>query len=103
MKIKVYNKTYAVFPVKGKYLNNDTLAIMLKDADGYPFASLTVNIEASDFVASDRRAFVDVNNCPWAEEFIKDNYLGIPTGKIGFSGYCKYPLYEFNINLLYEE
>ena len=103
MKIKLFNKTYSVFPVKSQYLNNKTLAVLLRERDGCPFATLTVNIEASDIVASDRRAFVDTNNCPWAEEFIKVNNLGIPTGYTAFSGYCEYPLYEFNLDLLYEE
>lgn len=103
MKIRIYNKNYSVFPVKSKYLNNKTLAVLLKDHNGYPFATLTVNIEGFDIVASDTRAFVDVNNCPWAEEFIKDNNLGIPTGYTAVSGYCEYPLYEFNLDLLYEE
>ncbi len=77
-----------------KYANNNTLAIQLYCCDG-PYATMTVNIEDSNEYASDNRAYVDVNNCPWAEDMIIKNGLGRHTGIFGVSGYCTYPLYEF--------
>lgn len=100
MKLKLYNKTYDVTPFKSTYLNNKTLAVLLEDSDGYPFATLTVNIEASNTMANHEYAFVDTNNCPWAEEFIKESNLGTPVGFTGFSGFCEYPLYKFNTELM---
>ena len=43
---------------------------------------------------------VDINTCPWAEEFIKTNKLGIPCGVTITSGYCEYPLYIFDLDKL---
>ena len=59
-----------------------------------------MNIEDSDSLASESKAFVDTNNCPWAEEFIQENGLGEFTGIYGNSGFCTYPLYEFNLGKL---
>ena len=99
MKVKTSFGEYDVRVERSKYRNNNSLAIMLicKNEDGYeePFATLTVNLGYDDIV-DDIYQFVDTNNCPWAEEFIKENNLGTPTGVYGRSGYCSYPLYEFN-------
>jgi len=46
--------------------------------------------------------FVDTNNCPWAEDFINEFGLGIHTGMHCESGFCSYPLYEFNMDKLKE-
>ena len=97
MKVTSYGKSYDVIAVRNHYQSNGTLAIRLVDmADGCPFANLTVNIPDSDVLANaDEYAFVDTNNCPWAEDFIEKNKLGTPTGIYGQSGYCSYPLYHF--------
>lgn len=82
--------TYENVEVKyEKYLNNNNLAVSLENDE--LIATLTVNFGK----VSDGYAFVDTNNCPWAEKFIKDNNLGKPTGAVRQSGYCIYPLYEF--------
>lgn len=76
------------------YVNNGNLAIQLWCEDG-PFATLTVNL---DNKCKPNCAFVDTNNCPWAEEFIDQYNLGIPTGNMQISGFCCYPEYEFNLD-----
>ena len=77
------------------YACNDNLAIVLNELTTGPFATLTVNLY--DDLPEDM-AFVDINNYPWAEEFIKENNLGEPTGKYGKSGFCVYPLYRFYLD-----
>lgn len=99
MKVKTYFGEYEVEMERSTYFNNKSLAIQLTCIDeeyGFkePFAMLTVNLD--DGMANDEYAYVDTNNCPWAEEFIEENNLGSPTGIMGFSGYCAYPLYRFN-------
>ena len=79
------------------YANNDTLAIALVTSTGEPYCNLTVNLPDSLIWGDERTAFVDTNNCPWAEEFIKENNLGVPMNYIARSGFCTYPLYRFNI------
>lgn len=97
MRAKVNGDTVEI--LRSTYLNNDTLAIMLDDAeDGEPYADLTVNLPDSSFLCSRDTAFVDTSNCPWAEDFIKKNKLGVPTGRS--SG--KYPHYRFDISKIPE-
>ena len=82
--------------LRSKYIYGGTLAIGLVDSKtGEPYADLTVNIESVG--ASENCAFVDTNNCRWAEKFITENGLGEDTGIKGRSGFCTYPLYKFNL------
>lgn len=105
MKVTSFGKTYSVTPHVTSYCDNDSLAIHLlcDNCDNYePFATLTVNLVKSDNCDKDC-AFVDTNNCPWAEQFITDNELGVPTGRYGHSGFCKYPEYKFDLSKLRQE
>ena len=88
--------TYNVKVVRDNYVNNQSLAVMLLEKNGEPFADLTVNID--DGIADETMAYVDTNNNKWAEKFIVDNGLGIKMGIEGFSGFCSYPLYKFDID-----
>ena len=42
-------------------------------------------------------AYIDTNNCPWAESILTENNWGVPTGKQMASGFCIYPLYKLNL------
>lgn len=75
---------------KGKYMNGN-LAIQLWNDEGQ-VATLTVNLSQK---LPAGYAYVDTNNCPWAEEFIKEYGLGKATGLYESSGWCTYPLYDF--------
>ena len=98
MRVKTDFGTYEVTIRTSKYRTGDNLAIMLMEADG-PFATITVNLPAYTLTKKSC-AFVDTNNCPWAPEFIKEYKLGTNTGFVGYSGYCEYPLYEFDLDRL---
>lgn len=80
------------------YRNNGNLYIGLIDNDGLPYADLTVNIET----LPDDHAAVDTNNCPWAEDLILENKLGERTGYSLGSGFCRYPVYKFDLNKVRE-
>jgi hypothetical protein len=80
---------------RSSYRNNGNLAVLLETYEGEPWATLTVNLPDYGKLPEDY-AFVDTNNCPWAEEFIRKYKLGEPTGQYGHSGYCDYPLYIFD-------
>lgn len=95
-----YGKTYNVYPEIGYYSHGNTLAVSLIADNEEPYCNLTVNIPDSIVWASDTDAFVDTNNCPWAEQFITENGLGSPLGYVGHSGFCSYPLYHFNLDEL---
>ena len=85
-----------------QYANNGNLAIQLTEKeDGWeePYAMLTVNLDEK---LADGYAYVDTNNLPDAEGFILRNDLGVFTGRISHSGWCSYPLYQFDLARLHE-
>lgn len=99
MRLVTSYKTYDNVEVHyNKYLNDNLAVSVVSAEDGEPLATLTVNLD----VLMPGYAFVDTNNCPWAEDFIRENKLGEPTGTTRKSGYCTYPLYEF-YNSVFEE
>ena len=103
--------THAVTVEKTKYTNPETLAIRLIDAKApwETFAVITVNLVSSPYgdvkYQDDTHAYIDTNNCPWAEDFLKVHGIAKPDSRdiYGMSGYCTYPLYEFDLNSIYEE
>lgn len=87
---------YVVNLVFASYADNRSLAVQTIDVeDGCPVATLTVNL--SNGKADRTKQYVDTNNCPWAPSFLERNGLAKPTGEYAQSGYCSYPLYEFNV------
>ena len=76
------------------YQNNDTLALLAYyDDEEEDFDVLTVNLN-NPMLQSDNTAFIDTNNIPWAERFLKESGIGEPTGACQQSGFCTYPLYR---------
>ena len=75
------------------YSNNNT-ALELVCVDGIPLAVITVNL--GDLLKKNM-AYIDTNNCPWAEDFLIDNDFGTPTGEYKASGFCVYPLYQLDL------
>ena len=76
---------------KSTYKNNGNLAIIAFEDDGGQYGVLTVNID----ILMPGFATLDTNNCPKAEEVAK-NLGAVPTGQYLTSGFCQYPLYDFN-------
>lgn len=95
--LHAYGETYNVHTDISHYTNNGNLAICLNDINEGPFATLTVNI---DPLGSPSLAAVDTNNCSWAEAFIKEHSLGKFTGMSLRSGFCTYPVYDFDLDKL---
>ena len=63
-----------------------------------PFGTFTVNLNYNDNdPAPEDCAYLDTNNMPNVEDWIKENGLGEPTGLTKQSGYCTYPLYRLDI------
>lgn len=96
-----YGKEYTLAPMLRTYPNG-RLAIQLIDVeDGAQFAILTTNL-VEEQLSGECCAFVDTNNFEDAEEFIRKNHLGVFIFNYGYSGFCKYPEYFFNTNLMNE-
>ena len=103
MKTYTLRTEYANYNVvirKTQYANNGNLALLLETPDGEPVANLTVNLP--DEILASNCAYLDTNNLPEAEWFVQSNGLAKPTGEYGNSGYCSYPLYEFDLDKLGE-
>lgn len=89
--------TYHGRPVMVKaeyYRNNGTLALTLNYEDGDRDV-VTVNLNSH--FQSDSMAFLDSNNYPDIEEWIRKNNLGLSMNLTQQSGFCEYPLYTLFI------
>lgn len=95
-------RKYPAFITADCYANNGRLAVVVwihEETDfAEPWASLTVNLDRK--FSKDGNAFIDVNNFPDAEEFIKANHLGQPTGYVAASGFCLYPEYKLDLEMI---
>ena len=67
----------------------------MNSQDGEEYAVVTVNLNHP--MQSDDKAFLDENNYPGIGKWIEENQLGMQTGFVAASGFCKYPLYTLFI------
>jgi len=86
--------------VTERYIADGSPAILLWSIFDGPIARITVCLDDKELHPNE--SYVDVNNCPWAPEWIEANRFGKPTGKTGQSGYCAYPLFIFDMDRLAE-
>ena len=85
-----------------RYLSNGCIYIgTLTEEDGYwePYGDVTVNLREG---APDYCGYLDTNNMPEVEKFIKENGIGEFTGWKLRNGFCSYPLYKFDPEKLRE-
>lgn len=96
MKISNWGHEYEVKLEKVQYRNGNLAIQLMCYDDEYnfwePYGNLTVNFDEK---LPDGYAYVDTNNMPTAEQFIKEYNLGVHQGKYKHSGFCAYPLYKF--------
>lgn len=98
-----------------KYQSNNRLAVQLicAKAPWSPFATITVNLPdvpeellkmwfGSQMPDKNMLAFLDTNNCPWVKDFLEENHIAESTRISMPSGFCDYPLYKFNKDVIYE-
>jgi len=89
-----------LYLVADSYADNGSLAVTVMEVndDGTEdyFDTVTVNIPWGD--AGGNRAYVDTNNCSWAEKMLSQHRFAKDTGERQRSGYCVYPLYEFDLS-----
>lgn len=103
MLYKTPYSTYRVRAIRRTYRNGNLAIQLIDENDGSPVSTLTVNLgDGLNEVYGEGYAFVDTNNNPTGEQFIKDNKLGTPVGQTQCSGFCEYPLYCFDLNKLEE-
>lgn len=95
--LNAYGETYNITLTKTHY-SNKSLAIVATTTEGEAWDALTVNLD--DHSLKPNQAYVDTNSGANYEQFIKDNNIGVATGKTQKSGYVEYPLYEFNLDAI---
>ena len=79
------------------------IGLIVDDGNGYePYADVTVNLNFGDEKLPINQGYLDTNNMPELEKFITENKLGKFTGLVKQSGFCTYPLYEFDMDRVRE-
>ena len=67
--------------------------------EGEPYGVATVNVPSvtgiCEFIGIKNAAYMDTNNFPWVTEFL-DKGIAKDTGFTRRSGFCEYPLYQFD-------
>lgn len=101
MKTFKYNEVECYLEIAG-YANNGNMAIVLRVAEGplqdAHYGTATVNLHPVD----DDYGFLDYNNMPLIPGIFESLGIAKPTGIKARSGYCSYPLYQFDMNVLRE-
>ena len=92
--------TYGNCNLETAEYENGRLYIGIYNDEG-PIADITVNIPNLE-VPHGSYAFVDTNNFPEAETAIMEMGIGEFAGYIGRSGYCRYPLYKFDMEAVHD-
>ena len=103
-----WGKTYTLRFVQGSYADNGTLAVIAycyEDQMWQPYANITVNLgDPEPRLRGENFAFVDDNNLPRIAEWLEKNGIAhiVEDGYLGRSGFCTYPLVEFDKAFLSE-
>ena len=82
----------------GNFMEDNSLSLEIWNDEYGPIADMTRCLGG----ACEGYGFLDMNNCPWAAEFVKKLGIGKDTGLSRRNGYCIYPLYEFNMEKVRE-
>jgi len=97
----IVNTRYSTYPdcyiSTGQYQYDGSTCIQLYNREDGPIAYITTCIPNGGVELLDNESFIDTNNCPWAIEFIKKYNLGEVTDKLGYSGFCSYPVVQWNM------
>lgn len=94
-KYETYENCYLL---KGNYMADNSIALEIWNDEEGPIADITTCLGNAIKGCS----FIDTNNSPWAEELVMELGIALPTGSSGISGFCVYPLYEFDENKVNE-
>lgn len=102
----LYEEPIKVKLVHTKYYKTGELAVLLLtslDSEPEEYAMITVCIPHGTYELQPDMGFVDINNCPWAPEFLETNKIATRiVGCNATSGFVSYPLYEFDMSKIEE-
>ena len=96
--------TVELYEVKDQLYGRDMngLAIQLWEVNENneivsPYSTVTKNF--GEFIGLKNCAYVDLNNCPFATQLLEQG-VAVDTGLTKQSGFCTYPLWQFNEEFL---
>ena len=110
MKTFEYNNTELRLHVGNYQANSIAMALTATDLEGSPYAVFSVNLGTdigNGSYVQHGCTFLDTNNCPGIGEALESAGLAEKYTRFGSSvekqsGFCSYPLYEFNLDNLAE-
>ena len=98
--LKKYGKNHPMTFQLANYADNGSLYVgLITNEEGYPepWSNLTVNLAESSR-CKPNCAYIDTNNNGDSiVDWLETNGFGEFTGRVGFSGFCIYPEFEFNM------
>ena len=99
-----YGRTLPVVPRLGLYAVKDfigtellALAVVLDDVTDptMPEQYCVLTVSFGEFIGMKNCAYIDTNNCEFAEQ-LREQGMATDTGFYKCSGFCQYPLWEFD-------
>ena len=96
--LNLYGTIYKVKPVLNQYANGLLYLEFIEVGSEELIAVATVNL--GEFISILNAAHIDTNNHPNMVEFLEENGFGVKTDLIRTSGFCKYPIFLFNEDIL---
>lgn len=101
-RLGLYNQFIPAYPADMEEGRGFGIALQAYQ-DGEPYGVATVNVPSitgiCEFIGIKNSAYMDTNNFPWVTEFL-DKGIAKDTGFTRRSGFCEYPLYQFDENWL---
>ena len=94
-KYSVYKDCYLL---TGKFVADNSLSIEIWNDEDGPIVDLTKCLGNAD----ENQGYLDTNNYPWLQELVDRLGIGKFTGLLKQSGFCTYPLYEFDMDKVKE-
>ena len=83
--------------IRNAYIDTSNYTDPKEDNGFHPFAVLTKSF--GEFIGQKNCAYIDTNNCPFADQLLAQG-IAIDTGLTKQSGFCTYPLWQFNEDFL---
>ena len=97
MTVNTNFKTYEdVYLCTSNYCADNSIYVCIMNDEDGQLAVLTKCLDDKHLNGNEN--YIDINNCPWAPQFLMDYGLAEPTGEYRFSGYCEYPVFRFNVD-----
>ena len=93
LSIETHGRKRRICFLTTSYAQNGNLAVLSYEENGEPFADVTVNF----YFLEPGCAFIDANNFPEIGNILEQEGIATPLNQYKRSGYCDYPLYEFNM------